>query len=205
MDKIDLNDKEKKVYEYIIEFSKEVGYAPSVREICKAIGFKSTCSGHQYIKKLTEKGYLKKSDLKMRALKIVKEEKENVVLLPIVGKVAAGEPILATENIEEYFSLGESFFSKDSLKNNNFILKVQGDSMINIGINDGDFIIVSKSVNAKNGEVVVAMIEDEATVKTYYKEKNHIRLQPENDTFEPIISSNVEIIGKVVGLFRKIG
>ena len=204
MDKIDLNEKEQKVLEYIVEFSKEVGYAPSVREICKAIGFKSTCSAHQYIKKLTEKGYLEKSALKMRALKIVKEETEDIISLPVIGKVAAGQPILATENIEDYFSLGESIFSKDTLKNNNFILKVQGNSMINAGINDGDFIIVSKSNVARDGEIVVAMIEDEATVKTYYKEKDYIRLQPENDELEPIISSNVEIIGKVVGLFRKI-
>ena len=204
MDKIDLNQKEQLVLEYIVSFSKEVGYPPSVREICKAVGFKSTCSAHQYIKKLTEKGYLEKSNLKMRALKIIEEEKEEVVSVPIIGKVAAGEPILATENIEEYFSIGESFFTKDSLKNNNFILKVQGNSMINIGINDGDYIIVSKTVTAKNGEVVVAMIDDEATVKTYYKEKDYIRLQPENDELKPIISKDVKIIGKVVGLFRKI-
>ena len=205
MDKIDLNNKEQMVLEYIVEFSKEVGYPPSVREICKAVGFKSTCSAHQYIKKLTTKGYLEKSDLKMRALKIVQDEKQNVVSLPVIGKVAAGEPILATENIEEYFSIGESFFSKESLKNNNFILRVQGDSMINVGINNDDLIIVSKAVSAKNGEIVVAMIEDEATVKTYYKEKDYIRLQPENDTLEPIITKDAQIIGKVVGLFRKIG
>lgn len=204
MDKIGLNDKEQKVLDFIVSQVKITGYPPSVREICKGLGFKSTCSAHQYIQKLTEKGYLEKSSLKMRALKVVEEEKEDTISLPIVGKVAAGEPILANENIEDYFSIGESFFSTDSLKNNNFVLKVQGNSMINVGINNGDFIIVSKQSTAKNGEIVVAMIDGDATVKTFYKEKNYIRLQPENDELEPIISDKVEIIGKVIGLFRKI-
>lgn len=200
-----LNDKEKQVFDYIIEAIKDTGYPPTVREICKAVGFKSTCSAHQYINKLTEKGYLEKSSLKMRALKVVEDEKEETVSVPIVGKVAAGEPILATENIEDYFSIGESFFSRNALQNDNFILRVQGESMINVGINNGDFIVVSKQSTARNGEIIVAMIDGEATVKTYYKEKNYIRLQPENDTMDPIISDKVEIIGKVVGLFRKIG
>lgn len=200
-----LNDKEQQVFNYIIEAIKDTGYPPTVREICKAVGFKSTCSAHQYINKLTEKGYLEKSSLKMRALKVVEEEKEETVSVPIVGKVAAGEPILATENIEDYFSIGESFFSRNALQNDNFILRVQGESMINVGINSGDFIVVSKQSTARNGEIIVAMIDGEATVKTYYKEKNYIRLQPENDTMDPIISDKVEIVGKVVGLFRKIG
>ena len=199
-----LNEKEQAVLDYIVSAVKETGYPPSVREICKAVGFKSTCSAHQYINKLTEKGYLEKSNLKMRALKIVEEPKEETVSVPIVGKVAAGEPILATENIEDYFSIGESFFSKSALQNDNFILRVQGESMINAGINNGDFIVVSKQSTARNGEIIVAMIDGEATVKTYYKEKNYIRLQPENDTMDPIISDNVEIVGKVVGLFRRI-
>jgi repressor LexA len=205
MGKIDLNDKEQKVLDYIISQVKETGYPPSVREICKAVGFKSTCSAHQYIQRLTDKGYLEKSSLKMRALKVIEEEKEETISLPIVGKVAAGEPILATENIEDYFSIGESFFSKDSLHNDNFVLRIQGESMINAGINNGDFIVVTKQNTARNGEIVVAMIDGEATVKTYYKEKNYIRLQPENDNMDPIISDKVEIIGKVIGLFRKIG
>lgn len=204
MNKSDLNEKEQKVLEFIITQVKDTGYPPSVREICRAVGFKSTCSAHQYIQRLADKGYLEKSSLKMRALKIVEDEKEETISLPIVGKVAAGEPILATENIEDYFSIGESFFSKDSLKNNNFVLRVQGQSMINVGINNGDFIVVSKQDTARNGEIVVAMIDGDATVKTYYKEKSYIRLQPENDTMDPIISDKVEIIGKVIGLFRKI-
>jgi repressor LexA len=204
MNKLDLNDKEQKVLDFIISQVKDTGYPPSVREICKAVGFKSTCSAHQYIQRLADKGYLEKSSLKMRALKVVEDEKEETVALPIVGKVAAGEPILATQNIEDYFSIGESFFSKDSLKNDNFVLRVQGESMINAGINNGDFIVVSKQETARNGEIVVAMIEGDATVKTYYKEKSYIRLQPENDTMDPIISDKVQIVGKVIGLFRKI-
>lgn len=202
MSSVSLNAQEERVLEYIKEQIRVTGYPPSVREICSALGFKSTSSAHQYISRLAEKGYISKRDLKTRAIKVVGAE--STIALPIVGKVAAGEPILAQENIEDYFSIGESFFNKSSLKNDNFVLKVQGQSMINAGINDGDYIIVSKQETARNGQIVVAMIEGEATVKTFYKEKDYIRLQPENDTMEPIISNNVQILGKVVGLFRKI-
>ena len=199
MNNTTLNDKEQKVLEYIKEQIKDTGYPPSVREICAALGFKSTSSAHQYIWRLAEKGYIDKGDLKTRAIKVVGTE--STISVPIVGKVAAGEPILATENIEDYMTIGESFFTKDALHNDNFILKVQGESMIEAGINNGDYIIVS---NARNGEIVVAMIEGEATVKTFYKEKDHIRLQPENSTMDPIIVRDCQILGKVVGLFRKI-
>lgn len=202
MSEVSLNAQEERVLEYIKEQIRITGYPPSVREICAALGFKSTSSAHQYIWRLADKGYISKKDLKTRAIKIVGTE--STIALPIVGKVAAGEPILAQENIEDYFSIGESFFNKDALKNDNFVLKVQGESMINAGINDGDFIIVSKQDTARNGQIVVAMIDGEATVKTFYKEKNYIRLQPENDNMEPIIANNVQIVGKVVGLFRKI-
>lgn len=197
-----LNTQEERVFNYIKEKIQDTGYPPSVREICAALGFKSTSSAHQYIARLADKGYISKDDLKTRAIKIVGTE--STIALPIVGKVAAGEPILAQENVEDYFSIGESFFNKDSLKNDNFILKVQGESMINAGINNGDYIIVSKQNTARNGQIVVAMIDGDATVKTFYKEKDHVRLQPENDTMDPIIVKDVEIIGKVVGLFRKI-
>ena len=202
MNSTTLNDKEQKVLEYIKEQIKDTGYPPSVREICAALGFKSTSSAHQYIWRLAEKGYIYKGDLKTRAIKVVGTE--STISVPIVGKVAAGEPILATENIEDYMTIGESFFSKDALHNDNFILKVQGESMIEAGINNGDYIIVSKQSTARNGEIVVAMIEGEATVKTFYKEKDHIRLQPENSTMDPIIVRDCQILGKVVGLFRKI-
>ena len=197
-----LNAQEQRVLEYIKKQIKDTGYPPSVREICAALGFKSTSSAHQYIWRLAEKGYIDKGDLKTRAIKVVGTE--STISIPVVGKVAAGEPILATENIEDYMSIGESFFSKDSLRNDNFILKVQGESMINAGINDGDYIIVSKQSTALNGQIVVAMIDGEATVKRFYKEKNYIRLQPENDNMDPIIAKDVQIIGKVIGLFRKI-
>lgn len=202
MNNTTLNDKEQKVLEYIKEQIKDTGYPPSVREICAALGFKSTSSAHQYIWRLAEKGYIDKGDLKTRAIKVVGTE--STISVPIVGKVAAGEPILATENIEDYMTIGESFFTKDALHNDNFILKVQGESMIEAGINNGDYIIVSKQSTARNGEIVVAMIEGEATVKTFYKEKDHIRLQPQNSTMDPIIVRDCQILGKVVGLFRKI-
>ena len=157
-----LNAQEQRVLEYIKKQIKDTGYPPSVREICAALGFKSTSSAHQYIWRLAEKGYIDKGDLKTRAIKVVGTEP--TISIPVVGKVAAGEPILATENIEDYMSIGESFFSKDSLRNDNFILKVQGESMINAGINDGDYIIVSKQSTALNGQIVVAMIDGEATV-----------------------------------------
>ncbi len=202
MENTTLNDKEKKVLEYIKKQIKDTGYPPSVREICAALGFKSTSSAHQYIWRLAEKGYIDKGDLKTRAIRVVGTE--STISVPIVGKVAAGEPILATENIEDYMSIGESFFTKDALQNDNFILKVQGESMIEAGINDGDYIIVTKQSTARNGQIVVAMIEGEATVKTFYKEDGYIRLQPENSTMDPIIVKDCQILGKVIGLFRKI-
>lgn len=202
MNETTLNEKEKAVLEYIKKNIKDTGYPPSVREICAALGFKSTSSAHQYIWRLAEKGYIDKGDLKTRAIKVVGTE--STIAVPIVGKVAAGEPILATENIEDYMSIGESFFSRDTLQNDNFILKVQGESMIEAGINDGDYIIVTKQSTARNGQIVVAMIDGEATVKTFYKEDGHIRLQPQNSSMDPIIVKDCQIVGKVVGLFRKI-
>ncbi len=202
MNETTLNEKEKAVLEYIKKNIKDTGYPPSVREICAALGFKSTSSAHQYIWRLAEKGYIDKGDLKTRAIRVVGTE--STIAVPIVGKVAAGEPILATENIEDYMSIGESFFSRDTLQNDNFILKVQGESMIEAGINDGDYIIVTKQSTARNGQIVVAMIDGEATVKTFYKENGHIRLQPENSSMDPIIVKDCQIVGKVVGLFRKI-
>ncbi|MCX8074670.1 MAG: transcriptional repressor LexA [Clostridia bacterium] len=202
MNELNLSGQEQRVFDYIKEKIRESGYPPSVREVCAALGFKSTSSAHQYIWKLAEKGLISKADLKTRAMRVVGEE--STITLPVVGKVAAGEPILAQENIEDYFSIGESFFNREALKNDNFILKVQGESMIEAGINDGDYIIVSKQNTARNGEIVVAMIEGDATVKTFYKEKDYVRLQPENSTMKPIIARNPEILGKVVGLFRKI-
>lgn len=199
-----LTNQEEKVYEYIKDQCKENGYPPAIREICSALGFKSTSTVHMYIERLTEKGYLKKVDQKKRAIRPVFEENQRgeIVNIPVVGHVAAGEPILAEENIEEMFSMPVAFMGKNKLNGNTFMLKVKGESMIEAGINDGDYIIVKQQVTAENGETVVALIDNEATVKTFYKEGDHIRLQPQNSTMEPIIVKDVSIVGKVVGLFR---
>lgn len=204
----ELCNNEKNIIEYINKQVKAVGYPPSVREICKAVNLKSTSSVHMYLKRLKDKGYIAKQDLKTRALRVMGEtlgaaDDIDTISVPIVGQVAAGAPILAEENIEEYVKLPTSLL-KNSIKGSpTYMLKVKGDSMINVGIYSGDYIIVSKCQTADNGQIVVALIENEATVKTFYKEKDHIRLQPENDTMEPIIVKDVQIIGKVSGLFRK--
>lgn len=206
-----LNTNEQKILDFIKKQIKENGYPPSVREICAAVGLKSTSSVHLYLNRLADKGAISKTGLKTRALKVVEEETatnsniadSNVLSIPLVGNVAAGAPILAEQNIEEYFSIPSSFLSKAALSSNTYMLKVKGESMINVGIYDGDYIIISKQNTAINGEIVVALIENEATVKTFYKEKDHIRLQPENDSMAPIIVQDVQILGKVVGLFRK--
>lgn len=203
-----LSQNERNILDFINKQVKEIGYPPSVREICKAVNLKSTSSVHMYLSRLKEKGYIAKQDLKTRALKIVGDtvgaaEDTDVLSVPIVGNVAAGAPILAEENIEEYVKLPISLL-KNNIKNSpTYMLKVKGESMINVGIFDGDYIIVSKCQTAENGQIVVALIDNEATVKTYYKEKDYIRLQPENDTMEPIIVKDVQIIGKVSGLFRR--
>lgn len=203
-----LSQNEKNILDFINMQVKEFGYPPSVREICKAVNLKSTSSVHMYLSRLKEKGYIAKQDLKTRALKIVGDavgaaEDTDILSVPIVGNVAAGAPILAEENIEEYVKLPISLL-KNNIKNSpTYMLKVKGESMINVGIFDGDYIIVSKCQTAENGQIVVALIDNEATVKTYYKEKDYIRLQPENDTMEPIIVKDVQIIGKVSGLFRR--
>lgn len=203
-----LSQNERNILDFINMQVKEVGYPPSVREICKAVNLKSTSSVHMYLSRLKEKGYIAKQDLKTRALKIVGDtvgvaEDTDVLSVPIVGNVAAGAPILAEENIEEYVKLPISLLKNNIKSSPTYMLKVKGESMINVGIFDGDYIIVSKCQTAENGQIVVALIDNEATVKTYYKEKDYIRLQPENDTMEPIIVKDVQIIGKVSGLFRR--
>ena len=206
-----LNTNEQKILDFIKKQIKENGYPPSVREICSAVGLKSTSSVHLYLNRLAEKGAISKTGLKTRALKVVSDEitpdskisDSNVLSIPLVGNVAAGAPILAEQNIEEYFSIPSSFLSKAALSSNTYMLKVKGESMINVGIYDGDYIIIAKQNTAVNGEIVVALIENEATVKTFYKESDHIRLQPENDTMAPIIVKDVQILGKVVGLIRR--
>ncbi len=204
----ELSQNELNILNYIRKQVAEVGYPPSVRELCKAVGLKSTSSVHLYLSRLAEKGYIKKGNLKTRALKIngesVGETKDTDMLeIPLVGQVAAGLPILAEENIEEYVKLPTSMVKQNTKSEGTYMLKVKGDSMINVGIYSGDYIIVSKCNTAENGQIIVALIDDEATVKTFYKEKDYIRLQPENDTMEPIIVKDAQIIGKVVGLIRR--
>ena len=203
-----LNQNEVNILNFIKKQVNENGYPPSVREICKAVGLKSTSSVHMYLNRLAEKGELEKTNLKTRALKLTnisseKPEDIDSVSIPLVGNVAAGAPILAEQNIEDYFRISTSLLKKTNQSEATYMLKVKGDSMINVGIYNGDYVIISKCQTAENGQIVVAMIDNEATVKTFYKEKDHVRLQPENDTMDPIIVKDIQILGKVIGLFRK--
>ena len=209
----ELNKREKAILKFIEKEVSENGYPPSVREIGKAVGLSSTATVHGYLAKLREKGYIKKEDKKGRTLKLIKggngkpvenSQKEfytqrELVDVPMIGRITAGEPILAVENITDTFPIPIDFVGNSD----SFMLTVRGESMIEAGILDGDYILVRKQNNASNGEIVVALIGDEATVKTFYKEKDHIRLQPENSTMDPIIVPNCEILGKVIGVFRK--
>jgi len=199
------SEKQEQILNFVNNYIKENGYPPSIREICKGVGLSSTSTVHAHLNTLTANGLLKKDNSKSRGLKIVNNEveiqsEENIVNLPVVGKVAAGSPILATENLERYFPIPADFVGNV----NSFMLKVKGESMIEAGIFDGDYIIVKQQAVANNGEIVVALIGDEATVKTFYKEKDHIRLQPENSTMEPIIVKEAVILGKVAGVIRKL-
>ena len=207
----ELNKREKAIIKFIDKQIKENGYPPSVREIGKAVGLRSTATVHTYLAKLKEKGFIKKENQKGRALRVLKgglEEKQEkpvysgkeLVDVPVIGKITAGEPILAVENITDTFPIPIDFVGNSE----SFMLTVRGESMIEAGILDGDYILVKKQNTANNGQIVVALIGDEATVKTFYKEKDHIRLQPENSTMDPIIVPNCEILGKVAGVFRKI-
>ena len=196
----DLNDKQLLIYEFLKDFTSEKGYPPTVREICKAVGLKSTSSVHGHLKHLEKEGLIKRDPTKPRALEIVDSVvKKEMINVPIIGRVTAGLPILANENIEDYFPL-----PLDYVKHNNdlFILKISGSSMIKAGIIDGDFAIIERTQTASNGDKIVALIENEATLKTFYRENDHIRLQPENDEMEPIIVDNCSILGKLIGIYR---
>ena len=210
-----LNKREKAILKFIEKQIKTKGYPPSVREIGKAVDLRSTATVHGYINKLEENGYIKKETQKGRTLKLLKggvlEKQEQIqdkplyngkelVDVPVIGKITAGEPILAVENITDTFPIPVDFVGNHE----SFMLTVRGESMIEAGIMNGDYILVKRQSTANNGEIVVALIGDEATVKTFYKEKDHIRLQPENSTMDPIIVPNCEILGKVAGVFRKL-
>ncbi|TBX11618.1 repressor LexA [Clostridium perfringens] len=195
------SDKQTQIYNFLIEFTKSKGYPPSVREICQAVSLKSTSTVHGHLKRLEKKGLIYRDPTKPRALEIVElsnEEKE-LIDIPIVGKVTAGMPILATENIEDMFQIPINY-----VKHNNdlFILKVTGDSMIEAGILNGDLAIIEQKNVATNGDIVVALIENEATIKRFFKENGFIRLQPENKNYEPILVEDCSILGKLVGIYR---
>jgi len=208
-----LNKREKAILKFIERQIELKGYPPSVREIGKAVGLSSTATVHGYLAKLAEKGFIRKEDQKGRTLRLlkggngeeIKKENKNfytgkeMVEVPVIGKITAGEPILAVENVTDTFPIPIDFVGNSE----SFMLTVRGESMIEAGILDGDYILVKKQNVANNGEIVVALIGDETTVKTFYKEKDHIRLQPENSTMDPIIVPNCEILGKVAGVFRK--
>ena len=193
-----LNDKEKKVYKYIVDCISNDGYSPSVRDICKALDIKSTSTAHLYIEKLKDKGYLKKNDNISRSIR--PNIAENMYKVPILGKVTAGIPITAIENHDGYYNFSSDGATYDADKL--FALKVSGKSMIEAGIIDGDIVIVEKTPVALNGQIVVAMVDDDATVKTFYKENGKFRLQPENSEMDPIVVDSVEILGRVVASVR---
>lgn len=196
----ELKDKQLLIYEFLKDFTSQKGYPPTVREICKAVGLKSTSSVHGHLKHLEKEGLIKRDPTKPRALEIVDSVvKKEMINVPIIGRVTAGLPILANENIEDSFPL-----PLDYVKHNNdlFMLKISGSSMIKAGILDGDFAIIERTQTASNGDKIVALIENEATLKTFYRENDHIRLQPENDEMEPIIVDNCSILGKLIGIYR---
>ena len=210
----ELNVREKAILRYIEKQIMNVGYPPSVREIGKAVGLSSTATVHGYLAKLTKKGYIKKEDQKGRTLRVLKggladNEKPSpkplyngreLVDVPVIGKITAGAPILAVENVTDTFPIPIDFVGNSE----SFMLTVRGESMIEAGILDGDYILVKRQNSARNGQIVVALIEDEETVKTFYKEKDYIRLQPENSTMDPIIVPDCKILGVVGGVFRKL-
>jgi repressor LexA len=200
----ELTDKQREILEYMKECILNKGYPPAVREICEAVHLKSTSSVHAHLESLEQKGYIRKDPTKPRAIEILDDSfnlaRREVVNIPIVGTVTCGEPILAEQNIEDYFPVLPNYLNA---RGTTFMLKVKGDSMVNVGIYDGDLVMVEEANTARNNDIVVALIEDEATVKRYFKENGHYRLQPENDFMEPIIVNELSILGKVVGLFRR--
>lgn len=204
----ELTERQLSILNYIIKEINEKGYPPSVREIGKAVGLKSPASVHNHLKSLEKYDYIRRDPSKPRAIEVLhdpnsdeKKYEKELLHVPLIGKITAGEPILAEENIEDYFPVPSDYIrthGKDL-----FMLKVQGESMIEAGIHDGDYVIAQKQNYANNGEIVIALINDEATVKTFYKEKDSIRLQPQNPAYQPIIVSEVKVMGKVIGLYRR--
>ena len=197
-----ISKKQQEILDYIKNEILNRGFPPAVREICEAVNLKSTSSVHSHLEALEKNGYIRRDPTKPRAIEIIDDNfnltRREVVNVPLIGQVAAGQPLLAVENITSYFPIPAEFIPKEEV----FMLNVKGESMVNAGIYDGDQIIVKQQSTASNGEIVVALVDDSATVKRFYKENGHIRLQPENDFMEPIIVDSCEIIGKVIGLIR---
>lgn len=198
-----ISEKQLQILDYIKDEILLKGYPPTVREICEKVGLRSTSSVHSHLNTLEENGYIRRDPTKPRAIEIVDEQfnlsRREMTSIPVLGRVAAGEPLLAVENIVDYFALPTEFLPNSQL----YILEVHGESMINIGFLDGDYIIVEKVETAKNGDIVVALIDDSVTVKRFFKEDGHIRLQPENDFMDSIIVNDCIIVGKVCALYRK--
>ena len=204
MGKEKLTDKQTQILEYIRHEILAKGYPPSIREICQAVDLKSTSSVHAQLSSLEAKGYIRRDLTKSRSIEIIDDDfsltKRELVNIPIVGTVSCGQPILAEQNIEDYFPVPPEYIHNTN--NQTFMLRVKGDSMINVGIYEKDLVIVEQCSSARNGEIVVALIEDSATVKTFYKENGYILLHPENDYMDPILVEHCEILGRVIGLFR---
>ena len=202
MAKRKITPKQQQILDYMKQEILNKGYPPTVREICQAVNLKSTSSVHAHLESLEKLGLIERDPTKPRAIEICDESfqmvRKEMVSLPVVGTVAAGQPILAQQNIDSYFPLPAEFVPGGQ----SFVLKVKGDSMINVGIFDGDQIFVKCCNTASNGDIIVALVDDSATVKTFYREKDHVRLQPENDSMEPIILTDCVILGKVFGVFR---
>lgn len=202
----DLSQKQIEILLYIKSEIQRQGYPPAVRDICKGVNLKSTSTVHAHLEKLESKGYIRKDPTKPRAIEILEKEddfllaRKKTVDIPIIGQVTAGLPILAVENIEDTFPVAVELVEGHDV----FFLRVKGESMIDAGILDGDLVLVQEQKSANNGDIIVALLEDEATVKRFYKEKDRIRLQPENQFMEPIYTLDITVLGKVIGLFRKL-
>jgi repressor LexA len=203
MVELNLTKRQQEIFDYIKRYGSQHGYPPTVRDIGKAIGLTSSSTVHAHLANLEKLGLVKRDPTKPRALEVLVDKAREAVSgggLPLVGQVAAGSPVLAEENIEEYVTVPEIAGGEEG----EFVLKVKGDSMINAGILEGDHVIVRKQDTAKNGEIVVALVGDEATVKRFFREEDHVRLQPENDTLEPILTRDVQLLGRVVGVCRRV-
>ncbi len=199
-----LTGKQKRVLDFIEQEVASCNYPPSVREICKALNIRSTATVHSYLDILQEKGYISRMATKPRAIKILKNAGNipdlKCSFAPLIGRITAGQPILAAENREGYFPIPEHLSTGEDC----FVLKVSGDSMTGAGINDGDYVIIRQQSTAENGEIVAALLDDEATVKRFYRKDDSYRLQPENDAYDPLHVDEVQILGKVIGLFRRV-